>query len=282
MPASAGEVYKINFITADLDPTIAFRIFDFPVHWYGIIIGAGLGLAAVLAVFIACYRGFKRDLPLELILWLFIPAVIGARLYFLIFNGGPWDRAFAIWDGGIAIYGAVIGGAIGLAVWCYIKKVNYLRVADVVAPCLILGQAIGRWGNYVNSEVYGLEITNPAWQMFPWAVEIGTEWHMATFFYESMANFVIFGVLLLLLIKTRIRGIVVACYFILYGAVRFVLEFVRLENLMAGSLQISQVVSAICIAGGAALLVYILVRRKQGKWPADQVLPWKEQGTGNR
>ena len=259
---------------------IAFYIFNTPVHWYGLIIGAGLILAMVLAMFLMQFRGFKRDTPLEIILWLFIPAVIGARLYFLIFNGGPWDvRAFYIWEGGLAIYGAIIGGAAGLAVWCLIKKVNFLRIADVVIPCVALGQAIGRWGNYVNEEVFGMEITNPEFQCFPWAVFITRtgNWHMATFFYESIANLVIVAVLVIMLKKVRIKGIVLASYFILYGLVRFALEFVRLESLMLGSVPISQIVSGLLVVGGITLLIVQLVRYKKGKEQPVETVPFKPE-----
>ena len=264
---------------------IAFEIFGLSVHWYGLIIGAGLVLAMVLAVFIMHYRGFKRDLPLELILWLFIPAVIGARLYFLIFNGGPWDvRALYIWEGGMAIYGGVIGGAIGLAIWCLVKKINFLTIADVIVPCLALGQCIGRWGNYVNQEAFGAEVTNPAWQSFPWAVFIERtgSWHMATFFYESVANLIIVAVLLILLKKVRVKGIVLSAYLILYGIVRFILECVRIESLMVGEVPISQIVSGLIIVGGLVLLIVQLVRYKKGKEKPVEVRPFRLQVDGTK
>ncbi len=260
---------------------IAFEIFGVPVHWYGLIIAFGMMLALVLALYNAPSRQLKKDDPLELVLWLLPPAIIGARLYFLIYNGGPWGwDAFAIWNGGLAIYGGVIGGAIGLLVYCLVRKKSFLQIADVVVPSLILGQCIGRWGNFANQEAYGSLITNPSQQWFPFAVQIdssnftdvardqcmqafgyipNTAWFNATFFYESMFSLITCIMLVLLLRNVNIRGIVTASYLIMYGIARSIIEGFRTDSLMLGSLRASQVLSIILIVLGVCLLVYILI-----------------------
>lgn len=252
---------------------VAFKLFGMPVHWYGLIIATGLVLAVILATRLAKYRNLPKDLPFELILWVFPPAIICARLYFLIFNGGPWDEnAFAIWNGGIAIYGAIIGGALGALLFCIIRKRNFLDIADLVMPCLILGQCIGRWGNFANQEAYGLALGDSC-NFFPIGVYIencyysgcacdGSGWHMATFFYESICSFIICIALCMLIKKCNIRGMVLSTYMIAYGTVRFITEGLRMDSLMVGTLRTSQVLSLIIIAGGIALMIYLLDKYK--------------------
>ena len=93
---------------------------------------------------------------------------------------------FKVWEGGMAIYGGIIGGVIGLVICALIKKKNIVSCMDMAAPCLIIAQAIGRWGNFINKEVYGFQVTSKAWQWFPFAVEVGGKYYLATFFYESI------------------------------------------------------------------------------------------------
>lgn len=261
---------------------IAFEIFGISVHWYGLIIAFGLLLAVLLACLLAPSRGFKREDPLEWILWVFPLAIIGARLYYIIYNNGPWGwEAFAIWNGGIAIYGGIIGGAIGLALYCWIRKKNFLKVADVAVPCLILGQSIGRWGNFVNQEAYGNLITNTSQQWFPFAVQIDSSnftelarqqcqdfygyipnsaWFNATFFYESMASFITCIILIILVKKVKINGIPMCGYFILYGISRFIIEGFRTDSLMWGSMRVSQVLSLILIIAGIGIATYLIIK----------------------
>lgn len=245
--------------------SVAFTIFGLTVHWYGLIIAIGLIAAIILACFICKYRDFNSDMPFELILWMFPFAIVGARLYFLIFNGGPWDRAYAIWDGGIAIYGAIIGGAIGALLYSLIRKRNFLKVADVAVPCLALGQGIGRWGCYFSQCCYGVEVTDPAFQHFPFALLIGGEWHYATMIFESVCDIAICIALVLLLRKTRITGVILSFYLIFYGTIRAIIENFRGESLMWGSLRVSQVLSLILVAVGIVLLIYFLVKNKKSK-----------------
>lgn len=273
---------------------IAFTIFGLQVHWYGLIIAFGLVLALLLASFNAKQRGFKRDDPFEWILWMFPLALIGARLYYIIYNNGPWGwEAFAIWNGGIAIYGGVIGGAIGTMLYCLIRKKNFLAVADVAVPSLILAQGIGRWGNFVNQEAYGNLITDASKQFFPNAVNIDSShftelarqqcidaygsvpsdaWFNATFFYESIPDILISIVLVLILHKVNIKGIPMCGYFVLYGIVRIIVEGFRTDSLMWGTLRVSQVLSGILIVFGLAFATYLIIKHFRQKQRVDRLL----------
>lgn len=243
---------------------VAFTIFGLQVHWYGLIIAVALIAAITLACFIGKYRDFSKDLPFELILWIFPFAIVGARLYFLIFNGGPWGlKAFAIWDGGIAIYGAIIGGAIGALIYCLVRKQNFFKLADMVVPCLVLGQGIGRWGCYFSQCCYGVEVTNESLQHFPFALLIGGEWHYATMIFESVCDIIICVALVLMLRKIKTTGVIFSCYLIFYGTIRAIIEGFRGESLMIGSFRVSQVLSIILVAVGIGLLIWFLVKEKR-------------------
>lgn len=173
------------------------------VPWYSVLI-----VSAIVIGLSLCGHEQKRlklpaDLAIDLALCLIPSAIVGARLYYVAFS---WDvfaadplRILRIWEGGLAIYGGILGGAIALLLFCAVRHMPLLQLADVLVPALALGQGIGRWGNYFNMEAYGRLITNPQWQFFPVAVLIpvdsGYEWHMATFFYESCVDVLIFLVL---------------------------------------------------------------------------------------
>lgn len=234
---------------------------------YGLLITLGIALA----VFI-CSREEKRlnlpkDISIDLALWAVPAAVIGARFYYVAFQ---WDmyaanpiRILYIWEGGLAIYGGVIGGA--LAVWALAKKrkIPFSVLTDLVAPVLILAQAIGRWGNYINGEAYGYLVENPAWQFFPFAVFVQGEWHLATFFYESVWDLMGFIVLWCSRKKAKNRGDLTLGYFVWYGAGRAFIEGLRTDSLMWGPFRVSQVLSlALCLGAGIWLLARYAKRKK--------------------
>ena len=204
-----------------LEVGVAFEIFGMSIKWYGIIIATGV----LVAVLVACYnnklKNYSQDFPYEILLWCFPLAIVGARVYYIIFSGQSYTfmEAIAIWHGGMAIYGGIIGGLIGLILFAIIKNQNLLKITDLVAPSLVIAQSIGRWGNFANQEVYGQVVTNPDLQWFPFAVYIDKlgEWHYATFFYESMICLVIFIILMLVFRRTNLFGVVTSIYLILYG-----------------------------------------------------------------
>ena len=237
---------------------------------YGLLIAWAILLAVFLCQREAQRKGLPEDTGLDMALWAVPPAVLCARLYYVIFR---WDiyaknpvTALYFWQGGLAIYGAVIGGFLGLAMLSRRRRLPLLRLLDIAAPTVILGQAIGRWGNFFNGEAYGAPVTNPAWQFFPAAVYADGGWHMATFFYESCWNLAGFALLWLLRKKWRRDGDVFFRYLAWYGAGRAVIEGLRADSLMLGPVRVSQALSlALC----AASVVILLRRRKSAALPSD-------------
>lgn len=245
---------------------VAFSIFGLDVHWYGLIITIAIVLAVVLARFTAPYRDLKKDDPLEIILWAFPFAIVGARLYFLIFNGGPWGwESFAIWNGGLAVYGSIIGGALGVVVYCLVRHKDFLDVSDIAVPCLALGQCIGRIGCYFGGCCYGIEVTDPSMQWFPLSVQINGVWHYSTFFYESICDLLICIALFLMLRKIKTKGVILGSYMVMYGVVRALIEGIRGESLMIGStgIRVSQLLSVILVLAGIIVIIWrVLAKRK--------------------
>lgn len=192
-------------------PPDGFYIGDFEIKFYGLIMALSMLFGIILASKLAKKHGIKSDDIILLALIALPCAVVGARLYYCFFyeyNYSFWEL-FDLRQGGLAIYGGVIGGLIGVIIFCAIKKnVKILGViCDICVPCLLLGQAIGRWGNFFNQEAYGKLVTNPDWQWFPFAVKIDSfpqdEWHLATFFYESVWNIIGFILIMIVFNKNK-------------------------------------------------------------------------------
>lgn len=241
-----------------------FGIQGLNIAWYGVIIASGLILGILLASFRARRRGWSSDLVLDFILLAVPLAIIGARTYYVAFE---WDyfaanpaKIIAINQGGLAIYGAVIGGFLAAFIFSRAAKFPFLKLIDLVIPSLILGQAIGRWGNFVNQEAFGALVANPNLQFFPLAVYIQSlgEWHQATFFYESFCNTILLVITLLLGRKGVKDGTLLATYFIGYGVVRAVIEGLRTDSLyLFGSIRVSQLLSTLLVLVGVFLLILI-------------------------
>ena len=246
----------------------------FRVSWYGFLMGTAFLIAVVVSAELMPLRGLKKDLPYDLIWWIFPLSIIGARFAYVVNFPEQFSNFYemiAVWNGGLSIYGGVIGGTIGLVICCLIKKVNPISAMDCVAPVLILGQAIGRWGNFFNVEVYGHEITNSAMKWFPMGVRVNGVWHLATFFYESVLDLAGFFILLLLVRKTKQKGIVASSYLTYYGFIRFFLEDLREDQFkmfipgttIAWSKLMSIIVFAIGVIGLiACITIYFVKRRK--------------------
>jgi len=248
-----------------------------PIPWYSFLIVLGAALAIWLASREEQRVGLRKDTIIDLSLWVLPFGIIGARIYYVIFS---WDvfrndllSILRIWEGGIAIYGAVLGGLITAWIFSRKRKIPLLLLCDLIAPGLILAQAIGRWGNYFNQEAYGAAVTNPALCFFPFAVlieeETGAVWHMATFFYESCWNLLVFACLMIGRRKWfRKQGDVFFFYAFLYGAGRLVIEDFRMDSLYAASgVRISQLLSLIvCVA-----LLFLQLHRRNQKQQAEGV-----------
>ncbi|HHZ13964.1 MAG: prolipoprotein diacylglyceryl transferase [Caldicoprobacterales bacterium] len=258
---------------------VAFYIFGKPIYWYGIIIALGVMIGIYLAMRYAKALGYDQEMIIDFCLLAIPMGIVGARLYYVIFSWEYYSKnlidAFKIWEGGLAIYGVVIGGLISAYIFARRRKIDFWDLCDIVAPSLILGQALGRWGNFFNQEAYGYPITNPAWQWFPAAVFINDtgQWHMATFFYESMWNFMVFFFLLFYKRKRKNPGEMILLYLILYSLGRFFIEGLRTDSLYWGQFRVSQVLSGLLIISG---IVMFVIRRKKALSSEKENL--KEEG----
>lgn len=246
-----------------------FLFFGLEVTYYGFLIAVGMALGVFVACKNAKFRGFKSDDIIILACYVLPLAVIGAKLYYLTFSGQPfsfWD-IFKIWEAGLAIYGGVIGGALGLVIYCLIHKKNILDMCDIAAPSLILGQAIGRIGCYFAGCCYGIEVTDPSLTWFPLSTFVHGGWHLSTFFYESIWDFATFLLLILLLRKNKVRqrGTIVALYFIVYGTGRAWIEALRGDSLYLGAIKVSQLLSILLIVLGITIILTTYLLGRKGK-----------------
>lgn len=252
---------------------VAFEIGPLTVYWYGIIIGTGLLLGWLLASRESKRLGLDKDIFSDLLLWAIPISILSARLYYVIFKWYYYVKnpgeIIAIWEGGIAIHGALIGGVITATLFARKRGVSFWKLADIAAPSIILGQAIGRWGNFMNQEAHGGEVTRsfleglylPDFIINQMYID-GTYYH-PTFLYESLWN--IAGFILLLIIRRFPvkRGEVFLSYVIWYSIGRFFVEGLRTDSLMlTETLRIAQVMSLSLILAAA---VMIFLRRKSDK-----------------
>lgn len=242
------------------------------VSWYSVLIVCGMLAALALCTHEEKRRSLPQDTVIDLAFWVLPLGLIGARLYYVIFQWPMYSddllSILRVWEGGLAIYGGVIGGLAGVLLFSWRRRVNPFTLTDMIVPGLSLAQGIGRWGNYFNMEAYGREITNPAWQFFPVGVQIpsgsGYTWHMATFFYESCWDIVVFLLLWLVIRKrSKAAGTTTLWYFLLYGTGRFLIEGLRTDSLMTGSFRVSQLLSLALAVVAAAFLIITVIRRKK-------------------
>lgn len=240
----------------------SFYIFGLQIHFYGITSALAYFFGVLITCLLAKKRGFKTDDILTLACYVIPFAIIGARLYYVLFRLDLYKNfvdIFKIWEGGLGFYGGMIGGALAVGLYCLIHKKNFFALIDLIAVAMIFSQGIGRWGNFFNQEAYGTIVTDQNLQWFPFSVYIDalSEWHLATFFYESLWNFATFAVLITLLhkVKFKANGMVAAYYLILYGTGRFFIEGLRTDSLYLGSLRISQVLSAVFVVAGLAYII---------------------------
>lgn len=256
---------------------IIFSAGPITVRWYGLLIASAVLIGVSLSQFIAQRRQINPELIGDLAVWLVIGALPCARLYYVIFQwsdyaSNPGD-ILAIWKGGIAIHGAILGGLVAAILFARRHQLSFWNLADIVAPSLILGQAIGRWGNFFNSEAFGAP-TNLPWKLF---IPVGNrppgypgfEYFHPTFLYESLWDLVLFLVLLAILKQewlgklTLKVGTLFLIYMIGYSAGRVWIEGLRMDSLMLGPLRVAQVVSLVAIALGGLGLVWLYIRDRR-------------------
>jgi phosphatidylglycerol---prolipoprotein diacylglyceryl transferase len=237
------------------------------VRWYGLLIAIAVLVGLWLSQRLAERRQINPELVGDLAIWLILGSIPVARLYYVLFEwnyyGQHPDQILAIWRGGIAIHGAILGGTLAALIFSRLKKCSFWRLADVVAPSLILGQAIGRWGNFFNSEAFGSP-TNLPWKLLipegnrPKGYESIAYYH-PTFLYESLWNLMAFGLLMTLFLQVpkAKRGTIFLVYAIAYSCGRLWIEGLRTDSLMLGPLKMAQIVSLIGISLGILGLVWL-------------------------
>lgn len=245
-----------------------FGVEGWNIAWYGVIIAGGMLVGLALAVYRGKQEGIRSDVFYDFLLIAAPVAIVCARAYYVAFEWEAYApnpiKMFAIWEGGLAIYGGVIGGVLTALIFCKIRKLSFLQFADLLLPSLLLGQSIGRWGNFTNQEAYGNLITDPKLQFFPYGVfiESSQQWHQATFFYESLSNAVLFAIMLIFYPRFKRQGYLIPMYMIGYGAIRFVVEGLRTDSLyLVPGLRVSQLLSLVLIAGG--VLLTVILRHKE-------------------
>lgn len=250
---------------------VAFTIFGLDVYYYGIIMCLAIVACVVVAMVLCRAKKIDTNLPLEIFLAIVPLGILSARLFSVIFESGLTIKDyFNFRTGGMSIIGAIIGGAIGVLIYKLIKRKTFLEIADIITSVLLLGQAIGRWGNYFNNEIYGMQITNPSCMWFPLAVNIDGAWYEALFFYESVLSIIGFTILVIVFLKTKQKGLCTGLYFIYYGIVRVILETRRQPQyvLKWGAVPVSSLISCLFIFIGSCIIlsiifVSIIKRRKQ-------------------
>ena len=257
-PMNFGPI-SFPFLGLEIDPPRALSIGPLSIHLYGLIIATGL----VLAVFYACRRcrefGIKEDDLLDGVLWVTPFAILCARAYYCVFS---WDQyaddpisVLYIWNGGLAIYGGVIGAVLGVIVFCKIKKLKIATILDMVLIGFLIGQSIGRWGNFFNREAFGAE-TDSFFRMGLTNVKTGiTTYYHPTFLYESVWNALGFLLLHFASKKRKYDGQVALMYAAWYGLGRCLIEGLRVDSLWWGPFRVSQLLAGIsCLAAVGILL----------------------------
>lgn len=248
---------------------VAFDFGFIQIYWYSIFIFFALLFACGVIYREARRRNVDEDMLVNLTFTTVVASIIGARLYYVLFNLPYYMHhpveIFEIWNGGLAIHGGIICGLIAVIVFCNKRKENVMRLLDMIVVGLILGQAIGRWGNFFNSEAYGAITTLESLKFLPDFIVKGMyilgEYRQPTFLYESIGCLIGFVALLVVRMKSTLkRGTLTSIYLIWYGVLRFIIEGMRSDSLMLGSLKVAQLVSAVMVIVG--LVIFILNLRK--------------------
>lgn len=243
------------------------------IYWYSFLIFLSILIGLLIVKKEVVKTELDKDFVFDLIFYLIPVAIIGARIYYVIFNYSVFKDnfidIFKIWEGGLAIYGAVIAGILFTIYYCKKKKQSILLTLDILTPCLVLGQAIGRWGNYFNGEAHGV-VTSLSYlkslhipDFIIKGMYINGNYYIPTFLFESIWCFIVFIILVIVRNKLKYKkeGIIVCLYFILYSLGRFFIEGLRTDSLYIFNFRISQIVAIILIIIG---IVGIIILKKKG------------------
>ncbi|QSX06143.1 prolipoprotein diacylglyceryl transferase [Sedimentibacter sp. zth1] len=245
----------------------AFTLLGIDIKWYGVIIASAFLIGVFLSIKECRRIGFKEDTLIDFLLVIVPVGIICARLYYVAFEWRQYIndpiQILNFRAGGLAIHGGIIGGAIAGMIFCKVKKIRFFQIIDIITPAVVLGQGLGRWGNFINEEAHGGPTD------LPWGILVNGQKVHPTFLYESIADVLIF----LFLIwyrkhKRKNEGEVLALYFILYSAVRFFIESLRTDSLMFLGLKTAQLVSIGLIIIGIGLFIFV---RVNGKTKTDRL-----------
>lgn len=257
----------VNLLLLTINP-IAFSIGSIDIRWYGILIASGILLGYIVANKEADKRGLPKDFYADFLMWAIPISIISARIYYVTMEWEQYAanplRAIEIWKGGIAIHGGLIGAILTTIIYCKVKKISFFKVADITVPSLLIGQIIGRWGNFMNQEAHGGPVSRafleslhlPNWLINQMYIDSLSSYVHPTFLYESLWNLV--GLIIILLIRKHLnRGEVFATYLIWYAIGRFYIEGMRTDSLyLIGELRSAQIVSILSLIVGIGLIVY--------------------------
>lgn len=250
-----------------IDP-VAIQLGPLSIRWYGIIIASGILIGYLMAQSTAKKVGIKEETLIDLIIWCVVMAIICARIYYVAFEWEYYSQHLAeiplIMNGGIAIHGGLIGAFLTGAILCRVKNLSFFQMVDIVAPGIILAQAIGRWGNFINQEAHGGPVSRSFLENIHIPefiinqMQIDGVFYQPTFLYESIWN--IIGFIILLLIRPHLKiGETFFAYLIYYSIGRYFIEGLRTDSLMLTEyLRVAQVISIVIII---ASIIFILYRR---------------------
>lgn len=257
---------------------VAFSIGTKDIYWYGIIIALGFAVAVICAVSLAKKYGVSPETMYDIVIYGTPTAVICARLYYVIFEWEYYANHLSdilkIWNGGIAIYGAIIGAVLSSVIYCRVKKCNMPLVFDIGAVGLVIGQIFGRWGNFFNQEAFGTNtesvfgmtgnvIKESLREMAASGMNVSPELPVhPTFLYESLWNVCVLVILLLMFKRRKFDGQNFLTYISLYGLGRFFIESLRTDSLYIGNFRISQIVAILTFFVGVCAIIYFIKAKK--------------------
>lgn len=254
---------------------VAFKLGPLAIRWYALCIVSGLILAVYLAMKEAPRKKIKSDDVLDFILIAFPLSILGARLYYVIFEWSYYrqhlNEIFAVWNGGLAIYGGLLTGLVTLLVFSYYRFIKPIDFLDIAVPGVLIAQTIGRWGNFFNQEAYGKAAKDLAYlpRFIQEQMYIDGHYRIPTFLYESVWN--LLGFILIMSVRHKPHflkeGDITFFYLIWYGSGRFVIEGMRTDSLLFMGLRVSQWLSAVLVLIGLAAIIY---RRRKGQLPFYQ------------
>lgn len=257
----------------EMDP-IMFSLFGIEIHWYSILILIGIIIGLIILEKEAKKFKYPKELIFNICFWAIIFGIIGARIYYVIFNFSYYQNnlleIFAIWNGGLAIHGGIIAGVITVIFFAKKYHLNFLKLLDMAAPSLILAQAIGRWGNFFNGEAHGIAVSLSKLQdlLVPnfiiEGMNIGGIYYLPTFYFESLWCLLGFIILIIIRKMKYIKiGATTSIYLMWYSFGRFFIEAWRTDSLMIGGFKVAQIISVILFITG---LVYLIYLSRKGKY----------------